>query len=471
MDIAENQAKLLVSVRARLDQANEIQDKIEREKRIEQLEKFYGAKFPELFPPKNPPEKPPETILPRTENPNYDEVLEKCEEILQNVKDKELSNAFLRVAQQHIALSVSPLSEAEKKKLPPEKLAVLSSDPVQARQEIFKTEQDQREISNEEEARPTRSPILLSDFSTLKIEPPKWVVEGLFAEGLNLCCSYPKEGKSYLMLNTSFSVLRGLPLCGKFACEQAPILHFSLEENNSELLERFQRLGEKFDSPDAGFFTMDNGPMNVKDLTSDVKFWLKKKPKTRLIVVDTMGKIQPEGSKNKSDYQNDVDFLGNLQWIAKKNRLAMVLVHHTTKTICLEDPFREIIGSVGTWGTVDMACVLRPNFDEKTWTLFSKGKRGRLQKVALSRRLGAFNGEQIWSGWWDYLGDADEYLETLENRKILETLKDYPEGLGPKEISSYTGMPENQISIRLTRLKKKKKVANPKRSLWLFLEY
>lgn len=463
MNGTKDQEKIRVSVQSRLDDALTEIDTAKRDRMVAFLKKCNYHRFPDLFDSIENKEEPAhETLLPRTNNPDHNEILEKCEKTLEKV-DPELRGMFMNIARNQIAMSIAPLSENEKRKLPREKQDL---DPVEARQELFKIEQEKNDPEEEDIPTSSRKPFLLSEFSTIKIEPPKWVVEGLFAEGLNLCCSYPKEGKSYLMLNTSFSVLRGLPLCGQFACEKAPVLHFSLEENNSELMERFQRLGVKLDSPEAGFFTMDNGPTTFKDLHSDIKYWLKIQPKTRLIVVDTMGKIQPEGSKNKSDYQNDVDFLGNLQRIAKKNRLGIVLVHHTTKTICPEDPFREIIGSVGTWGTVDMACVLKPNPDEKTWTLFFKGRRGKRQQVALSRRMGQFNGKTEWNGWWDYVGEAEEYLVTNETKEILDILKEHPDGIGPKEISQITGISENNLSKRLFRMKQRGEVKSPSRGKW-----
>jgi len=395
------------------------------------LTKLYSRKFPELF-------QNGKHTFSKTGDKECDAILKICAANLSNASP-ELSNVFVNVARIAIERSV------ENKINPPKEQSYNLTDEKKSSCKI---------VRNHERKAKTLSQIL-----TEKIEPPKWIVEQLIPEGVTLVCGPSKSGKSYLMLYIAFCILEGQKVFGEFQVEEAPFLYFDLEESQSELLERIKDvLGKTVLSEEAGFYTIENKPQDLEALLSDLDNWIKENPKTRLIVVDTMVKIQPESKKGLSDYQNDSKFVGNLQAWAKAHKLAIVLVHHTTKTTNLSDPFKEIIGSVGLFGSSDMALVLKMNPDEKTHTLFVRGNRGNIKPIAI---------EMNWSnGNWNYLGDSGELSEKSEIRQILEILKDYPEGLGPKDISKLLDLPENTVSVRLSRLKTKGSVKNVKRGRW-----
>src|SRR5690606_6080610 len=78
-------------------------------------------------------------------------------------------------------------------------------------------------------------------------------------------------------------------------------------------------------------------------LEEDLEEYLRAHPNTKLIILDTYGRVQPSSaSAGKSDYNMAVELLSPLHELALGFGLAIVVVHHTRKQSATDrhgDPF------------------------------------------------------------------------------------------------------------------------------------
>lgn len=361
----QERERFRVRVQARIDQALSEKDEVTRKNLLEHLKKHYETHLPDLFAflkPKTEYKSAPkqEAILPRTENPEHNRILEQCEANLKNV-NPELRGVFFRVAQQQIARSVAPLSIYEKKQLPPEKLSELEKDPVQARQFIFKKE-------NQEEKPKLSKGMRRTNLHTIEKEPPRWIVEGILPEGLTLLGSRPYGGKSLMMALLVEKLIRGEKFLGRFQAEIGDALYFDFEKVEQEILSRVEKIAPLKDDSikgEATYFAIDTEgqPQTQEELVSLCDAHLEQYPKTKIVIIDTLARIKPEKTGGDTDYDWETKVLGKLQNWAKKRRISLIALLHTTKHFSekASNPFDALMGSVGLQGVSDCCwLLLRP---------------------------------------------------------------------------------------------------------------
>jgi hypothetical protein len=71
---------------------------------------------------------------------------------------------------------------------------------------------------------------------------PKWAVQGVICEGVNLIAGPPKVGKSWLSLGLGLSIAAGEPAFGSIATEAGPVLYLALEDTARRLQSRMGKL-------------------------------------------------------------------------------------------------------------------------------------------------------------------------------------------------------------------------------------
>jgi RecA-family ATPase len=72
--------------------------------------------------------------------------------------------------------------------------------------------------------------------------PARYVVPGYIAEGCTLLAGRPKLGKSWLVLEMGLAVAMGGVCLGGIACEQGAVLYLALEDNQSRLQKRVDKV-------------------------------------------------------------------------------------------------------------------------------------------------------------------------------------------------------------------------------------
>lgn len=256
---------------------------------------------------------------------------------------------------------------------------------------------------------------------------PYFAVEELFSEGGNIVAAPPKTGKSWMMLQMCLAVARGEDFLG-FKTNRSSTLYFDLEEGPMFGQERLIKILDGREVPDnfelvfSGVETMQSG------FIDQLQEKIKSDPEIKLVVIDTGARIIGRQKKNSmTAYADDYEIYGRLKKFGSENRIAVVIVTHTTKSGHPEDPILDVIGTNGVVGSVDNILVLKKEQRQsKEAVLYKEGKNIRQGEYDV-----VFD-EAVCS--WKMLGvhDADGnsgsdkagYLTSPVRRAVIRVLKD-----------------------------------------------
>ena len=192
------------------------------------------------------------------------------------------------------------------------------------------------------------------DADTLLYQPldkPSFVVDGLIPTGLTLFCGAQKIGKSWLMLKLCLCVSEGRPLW-ELPTTPGDVLYLCLEDTFYRIQDRLFRLTDE--ASDRLRFAVASCKL-TDGLVGQLEDYLKERPGTRLIVIDTLQKIRTASKDNA--YANDYGDISLLKDFADRHALAVVVVHHIRKQGD-SDIFNRVSGTTGLTGSADATFVL-----------------------------------------------------------------------------------------------------------------
>jgi len=200
---------------------------------------------------------------------------------------------------------------------------------------------------------------------------PRWAVHGLIAEGLNVFAGPQKVGKSCLTVGVAVAVAEGGKALGRVDVEPGDVLLAALEDSPRRLK---RRLGHILDGRPAPSRLTVVTALPVMPLATElVSEWLEEHPEARLVVVDVLAKIRPQGVIGADRYEADYRVISELKRLADHHRVAVVAVTHTRK-MGADDLFDTISGSVGLTGAADTSIVLRRARNETAGVLAVTGR-------------------------------------------------------------------------------------------------
>src|SRR5215208_301245 len=272
----------------------------------------------------------------------------------------------------------------------------------------------------------------------------KWAVPGVLPEGVTILAGKPKMGKSWLGLGLCVSVAAGGRALGKIGVERGGALYLGLEDRERRLQKRLRKILGERDVPHGldvawEWPQLDHGGVEALDS------WLEAHPGTRLVVIDTLKKIRPRDGQSRSVYDLDYEALEPLLPLAAEYGVAMLVVHHLRK-LEAGDPFDMISGSTGLTGGVDGALVLKRDRGKQDATLAVDG-RDIEEPSELALRWDA----DIAS--WSLMGDAEEYRQSEERRRILQLLERIDAPMWPKDIAEALGKNRSTTRVLLANMK------------------
>jgi len=255
----------------------------------------------------------------------------------------------------------------------------------------------------------------------------KYVVPGIFPEGVILLASRPKLGKSWLILQTSAAVATGrVTLVASDNPVQGDVLYLALEDTPRRLQ---RRLTKYFGAQ------RDNWPARLKMATKwqrldqggieDLREWCKSVDKPTLIAVDTLKKVRKPKGRNQSDYDADYEACEGLMELAKEFPGLSIMVAHHDRKMEAEDVFDTVSGTLGLTGGADTIAILKRS--AKGVTLYVEGR----DLVDAVEKAVNFDRETC---RWVILGEAAEVHQSDERKKVLTALADLPDGLAVSEI-------------------------------------
>ncbi len=303
----------------------------------------------------------------------------------------------------------------------------------------------------------TLTTITGSALMQLELPEPPAVVSGFFVQGLTLLASRPKLGKSWLMLSIAVAVANGSYALGKVKVVQGEALYLGLEDNPRRLQSRLEVIA---DHVPEGLHLATSGAMSrlYEGGLEQLDGWLTEHSACRLVVIDTLARVRPRRKHGADLYEEDATLGAQLQALAVKHGIALVMVHHVRKALA-DDFLDTVSGSTGLTGVVDAVLVLTRQRGEADAVLHVTGRD--IEEAAHALR---FDPQR---GLWSLLGDAAVYTLTKERQSILAHLAQCTEPATPKEVAEKTGLPRTSTRNLLGKLKNEGLIRCPERGLYV----
>lgn len=241
-----------------------------------------------------------------------------------------------------------------------------------------------------------------NDLLNTEFAPIQWAVEPILPEGLALFGGPPKISKSWLALDLAVAVATGrsfLDSCGVLKGNRGSVLALCLDNDSERRIKgRLKKLlsfqgfsgadldgaGEKF-----GIEFHTAWPTSDEALIA-CQEWVNEADNPRLIIIDTLIKVEPGIDGDRASYGNSSNALSRWAKFAQDNHVTVLCIHHDRKQTEGDDWLNRFVGSRGLTAT---AATL--------WLLDAKrGEReGKLHITGRDIATGAIPLEQIGPCW------------------------------------------------------------------------
>jgi hypothetical protein len=286
--------------------------------------------------------------------------------------------------------------------------------------------------------------ITAADLDRQEFPPVSYVIPGYVAEGVTLLAGKPKCGKSWMALDWSLAVGCGGYAFGDVPVEKGDVLYLALEDNQRRLQRRVRQfLGDEAEKPSRVSFatecpTLDKGGLKA------IREWCARAALPRLLVIDVLAKVRPAKHKDEGLYDADYRAIGLLKDLADEFRIAIVVVHHTSKRTDSTGPFDQVSGTTAITGACDSVIVLMSTSDGPK--LYGRGRD--VEEIEKAARFDKTTGR------WTMRGDAEEVAKSDERRAIASVLYAAKALMGPREIADATARSEEAVRQTLGRMTK-----------------
>lgn len=277
---------------------------------------------------------------------------------------------------------------------------------------------------------------------TKQFDPLRWVIPGILPTGLTLFAGAPKVGKSWAVLDWCVAVASGGHVFGEIAVHPGHTLYLALEDNDRRLQRRlgYATRGDK--PPEFFHYSTDQVERVGAGFEQRLSRWLDRRPKARLVVIDTLARIRPATDGKQGVYEADYAVCAPLLKIAGDYDVAIVLVHHTNKSKS-GDALERVSGSQGLAGGCDNVFVLERDREEGKATLNVRGR-----DIEHDGDISLF---------WDHRAtmwrlEHKPEAEVSDAHKLWRVLRDSRD-MSPSEILLASGLGKEQAAIALSSLK------------------
>jgi RecA-family ATPase len=277
----------------------------------------------------------------------------------------------------------------------------------------------------------------------MPFNPIKYVVPGIFVEGLSLLCGKPKIGKSWLILSAALAVARGGVTLGDIRCTQGDVLHCALEDNERRMQSRMTKLIGGLAQPWPPRLTFCHDlPRLGAGGAEIIRDWIVSHPEALMVAIDPLAMIRSLKKVDESNYQSDYLALIELRTLANEHGIALPVVHHLRKAEA-DDPFDTISGTLGLTGAVDSMLVLKRESGD-SYTLHGKGR----DLLEIEKAM-AFDRD---SCLWRVEGDAAPVRRSRQQAEILAAIIGAKGPIGPTDIAAVTKMKATNVRFLLGKL-------------------
>jgi len=287
-------------------------------------------------------------------------------------------------------------------------------------------------------------------------EPIRWTVPGLIPEGLILLAGKPKVGKSWLALHLCHAVAfeSGGYALGQVEVQPGKAVYYGLEDSERRLQERLKSIACGLPMPENLFISNHLERLDAGGL-EEIEAFLEENRDTRLVVIDTLARVKPRTRRNTDAYETDTEIMGNLQNIAMRHGITVLVVHHMRKNVKdADDVFDGVLGSTGLTGTADGTILVQRGRQSKEIVMHITGRDIEEQQLSvkfdLSDRV-PFN----------LMGTTEEVHMSDTRKEILEYLEENG-ATGPKELSKALGKNYSTTKNTLWTMLKEGLISNEK---------
>lgn len=291
-------------------------------------------------------------------------------------------------------------------------------------------------------ARPTGEAFHADRLEGMAFDPIKYVVPGLFVEGLTLFAGKPKTGKSWLLLHAAIAVANGGYTLGEIHCKQGDVLYCALEDSKRRLKSRMTKLTVP-GWPKRLSFRCEMPRLAVGGFDV-IRSWIVAQPEPRLVIIDTLAMVRAPKQRDESSYDSDYAAVHELRALATETGVAIVVVHHLRKADS-DDAFDTVSGTLGLTGAPDSILILKRDSAGNV-TLHGKGR-----DLVEIEKAATFDRE---SCLWRIDGDAAEIRRSTERSAVLDAIDDAGEPIGPSDIAAAAGMRAGNVRRLLGKLAK-----------------
>ena len=353
------------------------------------------------------------------------------------------------------------LSEAKKAFAKRQSTLLKAIDPANGNSlDITVDEYNKRELrkkqSSPESAVKKFTPITTTTGAELQqkdLPPISFVIAGLLPAGRTLLVASPKQGKSWLVLYLVILVAAGLPVFGRKVKPQKTV-YFPLEDSDQRINSRASDIYNQFNISEEAkknwSYALELASIG-DGLEEALLGYLTKHPDVGFIVIDVLGKIRPN-KESQSIYKADYAIGNALKLITDKcPALAILVVHHSNKGD-KTDVISMVSGSNGLAGSFDNIFGI---VDDK---LSVNGRdlesQDEIELVKNTQGQYTMSAPDITNGMSGTRKTVYDFIENNSSQNKLVT---------PKEISSGTGLPTNDVNQQLKRLLSGGLITKPQR--------
>jgi AAA domain len=280
--------------------------------------------------------------------------------------------------------------------------------------------------------------ITLADLQVKHFDPLRWIVEQVCPEGVTLVAAKPKSKKSWIALGLGLSIALNRHALGRLNVMPGRVLFLDLEGNQRRIKSRtIAILGhEQTRWPDN--FHVFTEWAKGDDCLARLEQWFIAYPDTRMVVIDLLAEIRPPMDPRANQYDYDRLMLVQLNKLAERYGVAIVVIHHTRKAKG-EDVFDEVSGTLGINGAVSTLWILSRQPDGHV--VLSMTGRDLVQDEPLALR---------WDGYacsFVIEGSASDVAVSNDRKEILDLMGD--EAWTPRQIAADLGKSVNAIQCLL----------------------
>ncbi|MGD8305925.1 MAG: AAA family ATPase [Ignavibacteria bacterium] len=299
--------------------------------------------------------------------------------------------------------------------------------------------------------------ITAREIQKLKVPEMHWVVKDLLPEGLGVLAGAPKIGKSWMALGIALSIAEGNKALGYFETNKSSVVYIALEDNLRRIKDRMHNIlgiEPNYEAPENLIYLEEshNFPKLNENGIDELQNLIDDNPDIKLVIIDTLGRAKADKKRMDNNiYQADYELGSKLQEFTMKNRICVLVIHHTKKG-SEENVFDEISGTTGLTGAMDSMMVLKKKNNECKLYITGRDVEESEYTVKFDKTICC----------WNVVEKNSEMNITAEREEILELIKSYNREMRTGEIAELVGKEKSNVSKLLKKLVRDGLLISPK---------